>query len=357
MDVATHLLVVIALLGAFDVFYFHSYRGQLVLREASRLEAIIHVLRGFNYAVQLTVVPNLRLSGAYYLGFVVLFAIDIAIAMVDVWEEPRSRKSLGGLCQGEYLMHIVLSVLVGAYLFRVAEASWGWHAEPTALHVEGHGPLWLRMLAGALGLGSLLLALLETLVLWLRPGARPEPLHIRVRVHTSLERLWNVTQDHRLHPRLDLRFSRIMMEHELGAPHEAALGTPDPRIHTGTLMRYERDLGGLTVRGFGRYKLHKPMRQSSFQFWSDDLCSLIREGVGLWLYREVGEGQVELSTSFTYEVRWGLFGRLVDALVFRPLLQRLTERSFRRLAARELHDPRARVLGRRAGKPLRFEAA
>jgi hypothetical protein len=65
----------------------------------------------------------------------------------------------------------------------------------------------------------------------------------------------------------------------------------------------------------------------------------------------------ELSTSFTYEVRWGLFGRVVDKVLFRPLLQRLTERSFARLARCELDDPNARVLGRRKGKPLRFEVA
>jgi len=34
-------------------------------------------------------------------------------------------------------------------------------------------------------------------------------------------------------------------------------------------MRYERDLLGMTIRGFGRYKLHKPMRQSTFEFWSE----------------------------------------------------------------------------------------
>jgi hypothetical protein len=113
----------------------------------------------------------------------------------------------------------------------------------------------------------------------------------------------------------------------------------------------------LTVRGFGRYKLHRPMRQSTFEFWSDDPRSLIARGAGLWLYRQVSSDVVELSTSFTYRVRWGLFGRALDALVFRPLMQRLTEASFRRLGRLYFPGGEARVIGRRRGKPLRFAEA
>jgi hypothetical protein len=75
-----------------------------------------------------------------------------------------------------------------------------------------------------------------------------------------------------------------------------------------------------------------PLRQSTFEFWSDDWRSLIRRGLGLWRYRELPAGLVEFRTSYTYEVRWGVFGRLVDRWLCRPLMQRETERSFDRLA-------------------------
>jgi hypothetical protein len=152
-------------------------------------------------------------------------------------------------------------------------------------------------------------------------------VHVSVRLRTSVERLWEVTQDPVLHPSWDHRFSRI---------HVLA---PERGIRTGTEMRYERDLLGMTIRGSGRYKLHRPLRQSTFEFWSDDPRSLIRRGVGLWLYRPRGDGTVDFSTSYTYEVRWGALGRIFDRLVFRPFFQRETERSFRRLAEAHFRSP------------------
>jgi len=43
----------------------------------------------------------------------------------------------------------------------------------------------------------------------------------------------------------------------------------DDEIRTGTLMRYERTVLGMTIRGFGRYTLHRPMRQSTFELRSE----------------------------------------------------------------------------------------
>lgn len=119
-------------------------------------------------------------------------------------------------------------------------------------------------------------------------------------------------------------------------------------------MRYETRVGPVLIRGFGRYKLHRPMTQSTFEFWSDDFRSLIRRGVGLWLYRALPDGRCEFSTSFSYEARWGVFGRFIDRLFFRPLFQALTEASFRRLARNYFSAPRALVLGRDGRLPRRF---
>jgi hypothetical protein len=115
----------------------------------------------------------------------------------------------------------------------------------------------------------------------------------------------------------------------------------DARIESGTTMTYEKRVLGMTIRGFGRYDLHRPGKQSTFAFWSDDPRSLIRRGVGLWRYVPMGDGTVLFSSSHTYTVRWGLAGRWIDRLFFRPLFCRLTEASVRRLVREHAGDSAA----------------
>ncbi|WP_437321574.1 SRPBCC family protein [Sorangium sp. So ce385] len=339
MVTASFLLAVVCLIGAFDIAYFHWHRCRLGERAESRAEVWIHVARGFIYALQLALVPNVQFHGAFYAVFVALFVADIGVAMADIAVEPASRRSQGGLPAGEYSMHIVLSVLVGAYLHAIALDSMAWRHQPSAIvYAPADVPGWLRGTLGLMGAGAALVAVIEGLALVEQRLPRPAPIHVRVRLRTTVERLWELTQDHKLHPSWDHRFSRIVMLGEV--------------VQTGTAMRYEKDLLGVTIRGGGRYKLHRPCRQSTFEFWSEDPRSLIRRGVGLWLYRAVGDGVVEFSTSYTYEVRWGALGRWFDRAVFRPLFQRATERSFRRLAERYFPEAASRVAGARGRKPV-----
>ncbi len=159
----------------------------------------------------------------------------------------------------------------------------------------------------------------------------------------TLERLWDITQDHRIHPQWDHRFDHIEMLAE--------------RIERGTEMRYSKTVLGITISGWGRYKHHAPLKQSTFAFGSPDVRSLIREGVGLWRYRVTGPGEVELMTSYTYAVRWGIVGRIFDRIVFRPLFQYETERSFARLAREWFGVKRPHVLGARGRHPERRSLA
>ncbi|APR84754.1 Hypothetical protein A7982_10103 [Minicystis rosea] len=339
MLTASILLLLIALLGAFDIAYFHWHRCRLARRAESRTEVWIHVARGVVYALQMALVPNVRFAGAWYAAFVALFVADVAIAMADVAVEPASRRSQGGIPGGEYLMHIVLSVLVGAYLHALFVDTVPWAELPTALTWAPVAPFGLRLALGGMAAGCLAVAAFEALALLFPEDARPRPLHVSVRLRAGVEEVWDVTQNHVLHPRWDHRFSRIEMLAD--------------RIETGTEMRYERSVLGLVIRGFGRYKLHRPLKQSTFEFWSESPLSLIRRGVGLWLYRPQDDGTVEFSTSYTYEVRWGLVGRVVDRLVFRPFFQRETERSFRRLTTMFFPEGASRVYGAAGRKPIR----
>ncbi|AKU93947.1 hypothetical protein AKJ09_00611 [Labilithrix luteola] len=348
------LLLLVGLLGAFDIAYFHSWKGRLVARAECRTEVWIHVLRGFVYAIQFVVVPNVEFHGRWVWALAALFAVDVVVGVSDILVEPESRASQGGISGPEYLIHMILSVLVGGELYGVARTALGWVAQPSELVFSSHVPDALRLFLAVMAVGSLACALLEAALIHESTRPAAAPLHVRVRLAATLERVWNVTQDHRLHPTWDHRFDRIVMDHETDDASATELGTPDPRIQTGTTMRYEKTLLGMTIRGYGRYKLHKPMRQSTFEFGSSDPRSLIEKGVGLWLYTDLGDGRVEMSTSYTYEPRWGLFGRLFDRWVFRPAFQRYTEASFRRLARRFFAEERPHVLGREGRRPEHF---
>jgi hypothetical protein len=343
MFTASVLLIVIGFLGAFDIAFFHHHRAQLTERVECRREAWIHVVRGPVYAAQFVLLPNFRFHGAWSLVLFVLFAIDALVAALDVLAEPAARRSQGGLSGGEYFMHVLLSVLVGALIHASLATAWTWRSLPTTILLASDVPLALRGLLAIMATVALVMSAVETAALIEPTLPSPRPIHVSVRLPTTVAKLWAVTQDHHLHPSWDHRFDRITM-----------LALPGDAIRTGTRMLYEKTVLGMTVRGEGRYKLHRPLRQSTFEFDSDDPRSLIRRGVGLWLYRSCAPGIVEFSTSYTYEVRWGSFGRLFDRLIFRPLFQRMTEQSFRRLAHRYFGVPRPIVLGAVGRRPARF---
>ncbi|MGE5194733.1 MAG: DoxX-like family protein, partial [Deltaproteobacteria bacterium] len=71
-------------------------------------------------------------------------------------------------------------------------------------------------------------------------------------------------------------------------------------------------------------------RTSALKFWSDDRKSLICEGAGYWQYLPVENG-VRFLTAYDYRVRFGRLGRVIDVLIFRPLITWATAWSFDRL--------------------------
>lgn len=342
MLTASLLLLLIGALGAFDVVWFHDKHARLVERAECRREAWVHVARGPVYALQFALLPNVRFHGAWFLALVLLFVVDAAVAALDVLIEPSSRRAQGGLPAGEYFMHVLLSVLVGAMIHASLAAGWTDRTLPTALAYQSDVPGVLRVILGAFAVGVSLASVRDALALIVARLPRPKPIHVAVVLPTTVEKCWDLTQDHVIHPTWDHRFDTITM-----------LTDDDGVIRTGTSMLYEKTILGITIRGTGRYKLHRSMCQSTFEFGTDDRRSLIRKGVGLWRYRRTSDGQVELSTSYTYEVRWGLFGRLFDRMVFRPLFQRETEKSFERLARRYFGVARPRVRGANGRKPER----
>jgi uncharacterized membrane protein YphA (DoxX/SURF4 family) len=132
------------------------------------------------------------------------------------------------------------------------------------------------------------------------------------------ETLWRRTQVPEEHARWDLRFSDIayLPRDDPGAPQR---------------FRYATRIGfGLAIEGWGETIGQGDRRGAALRFGSADAKSLIREGAGCWIFQDDPAG-VRFSTVYDYEPRFGRLGRVVDRLLFRPMMVWATRWSFDRL--------------------------
>src|SRR5262245_5777849 len=154
------------------------------------------------------------------------------------------------------------------------------------------------------------------------PPGRAMSIYVETSVHGSLDELWRRTQDPEEHEKWDLRFTRIeyLPRPDASQPQRFRYST---RIGFGVAISGEGESVGSEVRGDGP-------RTSALRFWSDDRKSLIREGSGYWQYVPGPDG-IRFLTVYDYRVQYGLIGRAVDAVLFRPLITWATAWSFDRL--------------------------
>jgi len=150
-----------------------------------------------------------------------------------------------------------------------------------------------------------------------RPGIYVERL-----IHGDIERVWEQTQRPELHQPWDLRFTKIEY---LPRASEA-----EPQR-----FKYTTRIGfGLQIHGQGESAGNREdstgLRTSALRFWSADPKSLIEEGSGYWQYIPTQNG-VRFLTWYDYRTRFGALGRLLDKILFRPLLGWATSWSFDRL--------------------------
>jgi DoxX-like family len=140
-----------------------------------------------------------------------------------------------------------------------------------------------------------------------------------------MEEVWRHTQRPELHEKWDLRFTKInylprMSESE---PQQFSYTT---RIGFGVQIIGEGESTGNHEEATGRLT-------SALKFWSADPKSLIEEGSGYWQYIPTQNG-VRFLTWYDYRTRFGKTGRLLDRVLFRPLLGWATAWSFDRLRLR-----------------------
>jgi|SRR5579884_57887 len=156
MQAAFYLLLVVGHIGAFDVIYFHIYKCRLHTRPECQVEVLWHTARHMIYALQFLFIANLRFHGWALLILASVYLADVFIAWSDVWEETLSRRNQNGLPRAEYMMHIVLTFMIGCYILLVGQAVWNDRLLPSAILIDPpHVPVMLRLYMSCMGAGAL----------------------------------------------------------------------------------------------------------------------------------------------------------------------------------------------------------
>lgn len=155
MAPAFYVLLALIHLGVFDVLYFHIYHCRLDNRAECHREVLWHTIRYGLYGLQTLFIANFRFYGAALFILAALYGGDLFIALIDIWQEPASRQSQGGIPRGEYFMHIVMSLIIGCYLTLVWQAVWRDFFLPTRIAiVPPPVPALLRTYMNVLSAGA-----------------------------------------------------------------------------------------------------------------------------------------------------------------------------------------------------------
>lgn len=147
-------------------------------------------------------------------------------------------------------------------------------------------------------------------------------IYVEIPIDSSVDEIWRLTQTPELHQLWDLRFT--------GIEYLPKNSDDEPQK-----FRYSTRIGfGLNIHGDGESTGTRGdaagQRTSALKFWSADPKSLIQEGSGYWQYIPSGSN-LRFLTWYDYRTRFGPLGRIIDRILFRPLLGWGTAWSFDRL--------------------------
>lgn len=147
-------------------------------------------------------------------------------------------------------------------------------------------------------------------------------IYVEISIRSTVDEIWRHTQTPELHEQWDLRFTTIeyLPRNSESEPQRFLYST---RVGFGLKIDGVGESTGTRADASGS-------RTSALAFWSSDPKSLISKGSGYWNYVPAGIS-VRFLTWYDYDTRFGRAGRLIDRVMFRPLIGWATAWSFDRL--------------------------
>jgi len=156
MEIPTYILFLLGCLGAADIALYHSVAHGIRSHADSMGELVTHSLRGPTYAALFLLIPNFELHGLFAWGLMALFVFDVGISIWDFSLERGSRRFLGGLPSGEYVLHMLMAIIFGALVASILCLKHNWFNAPTRLvWTPTAAPVILRLTLSIMALGVL----------------------------------------------------------------------------------------------------------------------------------------------------------------------------------------------------------
>ena len=164
MMAANYVLLALGILGGTDILLYHSVSHGIRSHAESRWELVTHAMRGPTYATLFLVIPNFETHGIFAIAVAALLVLDVAISIADFALERRSRAHLGGLPSGEYVLHMMLAILFGAFVALAAPNLVDWARLPSALlATDALAAHWVRATLAIFAVGVLSSGLMDAL--------------------------------------------------------------------------------------------------------------------------------------------------------------------------------------------------
>ncbi len=147
MEAPLWLLLAWGGIGVIDFVYNHIYRYRLHTQATSFQEHSLHTLLTLVLTVTVVMLVFVEMGT---LGFAVFLGVQACAVIFTLWDvsiEPASRAPLGGLPPDECLIHTIVFLIHGAFLWAVITnanllvhgagfGAWRWPSLPTFLLVD-----------------------------------------------------------------------------------------------------------------------------------------------------------------------------------------------------------------------------
>jgi hypothetical protein len=173
MENPTYILFLLGCLGAADITFFHSVAHGIRSHPNSAAELITHSLRGPTYAALFVLIPNFAMHGLFAWGLIAVFGLDVAISIWDFSLEQGSRRFLGGLPSGEYVLRMIMAMAFGGLVISFLNCAGDWFRAPTRLVYSPVAvPVFLRLIMAVMAVLVLVSGFLDAMAAFrLRSGS------------------------------------------------------------------------------------------------------------------------------------------------------------------------------------------